>query len=54
MNLGINAKRVFTSRGAEITEIELIRDGDFLYISEGEAFEYICFLQSPLTVLVVL
>eukprot|EP00698_Gefionella_okellyi_P025133 TRINITY_DN9086_c0_g1_i1.p1 TRINITY_DN9086_c0_g1~~TRINITY_DN9086_c0_g1_i1.p1 ORF type:complete len:569 (-),score=106.49 TRINITY_DN9086_c0_g1_i1:9-1715(-) len=39
MNLGVNAKRVFSQRGAEITEIELLRDRDFVFVSEGEDFD---------------
>lgn len=36
--LGISAKRIFTSQGGEIDDIELIRDDDILYVSTGDPF----------------
>lgn len=37
-NLGIEAQRIFTSNGGEISDIRFIRDDDVLCISAGEAF----------------
>jgi len=38
VKLGITGKRIFSTTGAEINDMLLIRDDDHLYISEGEDF----------------
>lgn len=37
--LGIQAKRIFIEMGAEIEELQSIRDDEILYVSSGEEFE---------------
>lgn len=36
--LGIQATRLFTDKGGEITDFSLVRDNDVIYVSKGEAF----------------